>query len=132
MRRSKSNPAKYARNYNSISQRRMTVFNEADDDVEFERIKHRMQTTSNLISSATQDKVDVRIARHADDDQNDMGQASDAPYYTTDNTSIILTAKRKKQDKASKQNHVELTQEETKAAKLEYKKLSKKLQPGFI
>jgi DEAD/DEAH box helicase len=39
MRRSKSNPAKYAKNYRSISQRKMTEHDEEDDEKEMERLR---------------------------------------------------------------------------------------------
>mmetsp|Transcript_17003 Transcript_17003/g.30507 ORF Transcript_17003/g.30507 Transcript_17003/m.30507 type:complete len:142 (+) Transcript_17003:89-514(+) len=39
MRRSKSDPAKYARNYRKISQRRMTQYDNVDEDREIERLK---------------------------------------------------------------------------------------------
>lgn len=44
MRRSKSDPAKYARNYRKISQRRMTESDDLDEDKEIERLRSLLRT----------------------------------------------------------------------------------------
>jgi hypothetical protein len=59
MRRSKSNPAKYARNYRSISQRRMTEQNDNDDDKyvdqEMKRLQQVMRTSEDHLREGTAD-----------------------------------------------------------------------------
>jgi hypothetical protein len=45
MRRSKSDPSKYARNYRKISQRQMTQYDAVDDDKEIERLRSVLRTS---------------------------------------------------------------------------------------
>ena len=56
MRRSKSNPAKYARNYRSISQRQRTAFDHLDEEKEMERLK-----ANALASKAKQDEAESML-----------------------------------------------------------------------
>ncbi len=59
MRRAKSNPAKYSRNYRSISQRRMTEQNDNDDekyvDQEMKRLQKVMRTSEDHVRAGTAD-----------------------------------------------------------------------------
>lgn len=55
MRRSKSNPAKYARNYRSISQRRMTEYDHVDEEKEMERLKAILKNSEEASRQATND-----------------------------------------------------------------------------
>lgn len=49
MRRSKSDPAKYARNYRKISQRRMTQYEDVDEEKEIQRLKGILRTSEKYL-----------------------------------------------------------------------------------
>lgn len=63
MRRAKSNPAKYSRNYRSISQRRMTEQNDNDDekyvDQEMKRLQQVMRASEDHVRAGTADDADA-------------------------------------------------------------------------
>lgn len=52
MRRSKSDPSKYARNYRSISQRRMTEFDNVDEEKEMKRLQNMLRTSNAHLKQA--------------------------------------------------------------------------------
>jgi len=102
MRRSKSNPAKYAKNYKSISQRRMT---QNSEDVDEAQIKELEATVAN--DSPLENILSPELMQEYGDDQD-----------------IVITKKRKRKREKST---VDLTPEERKQALLEHKKAKKKL-----
>lgn len=146
MRRSKSNPAKYARNYRKISQRKMTEQEMDVEQEEIERMKNLLRTSSEHLSHhevVDQDDKQARTNKrrkletdksgdqrrekelcsiHVED--NISTTEGDDIKYTTDDTDIILPSKKKK---LPKKKVVELTPEELKMAKSRHKALQKKL-----
>ncbi len=60
MRRSKSNPAKYARNYRKISQRKMTEHEGANDEEEIERLRKLLRTSTEHLSKYSNSNDDSR------------------------------------------------------------------------
>ena len=63
MRRSKSNPAKYARNYRKISQRKMTEQEMDVEKEEIERLKNMLRTSSEHLSNYDQDNSSKKRKR---------------------------------------------------------------------
>ena len=55
MRRSKSDPSKYARNYRKISQRRMTSSDEKDDEKEIERLRNLLRDSNRSLANSCLD-----------------------------------------------------------------------------
>lgn len=147
MRRSKSNPAKYARNYRKISQRKMTEQELDVEQEEIERMKSLLRTSSEHLSRHETDQDNKRSRNNKrrklendevddqktekehcsiqleDNNKNSMPEG-DEIKYTTDETDIILPSKKKK---LTKKKVVELTPEELKMAKSKHKALQRKL-----
>jgi len=103
----------------------MSTYDEANDDVELGNIKEMIKIKYTDVSNSNGKEDDPRKRERSNDlEQHDiLGDEAGEVFYTTDNTETILTTSRKK--KKSKQ--IELTSEETKSAKLEYKKISRKM-----
>ncbi len=57
MRRSKSNPAKYAKGYRKISQRRMTSYGDNEEE-EIQRLREMLRTSSEHLSQVVGDDID--------------------------------------------------------------------------
>ncbi len=135
MRRSKSDPAKYARNYRKISQRKMT---EQDVDIEkeeIERLKHLLRTSADHLSQNIPDKDEPknrkRNRKHEEIEKKAMGldveedNKEEKNHYTgSDEIDMILPSGKKK---TKKKQVVELTPEELKAAKAKHKAIQRKL-----
>lgn len=68
MRRSKSNPAKYARNYKRISQRQMTKYDGLDEEKEMQRLKNILKHSEEHL------KKDGAGEDNDDDDDSDKEQ----------------------------------------------------------
>ncbi|CAB9496357.1 splicing factor ATP-dependent RNA helicase [Seminavis robusta] len=67
MRRSKSNPAKYARNYRSISQRQMTAFDHLDEEQEMKRLQTVLKNSKNHLKQHN-------VGDDSSDDDDDIKQ----------------------------------------------------------
>ncbi|MGK3752972.1 MAG: ATP-dependent RNA helicase DHX37/DHR1 [Bacillariaceae sp.] len=145
MRRSKSDPAKYARNYRSISQRRMTQFDDVDEDKEIKRLravlrqseKHLKQVDEEESPTQTIDgekKKRKRTIGHEEANNKKEGLLSDEflleqghdAFGGDDNPLVVLPKKKKKKDK--KAIVVHLTPEEIREARSLQKKTAKKLE----
>ena len=72
MRRSKSDPAKYARNYRSISQRRMTQYDGLDEEKEMDRLRAVLRNSQHQLK-LHQDEVD-------DDDEQESTTNNDSYF----------------------------------------------------
>jgi ATP-dependent RNA helicase DHX37/DHR1 len=155
MRRSKSDPAKYARNYRKISQRRMTQYDHLDEEQEIKRLRsilkdseaHLLRGTedndNNEESSDKRSNNSKRKRKEWDkkDEKDTSEQQQQQPALEQDSSSIlspellaeaggadeliILPSKKKPKKKQSK---VQLTAEEIKEAKALQKKTTRKLQ----
>ena len=130
MRRSKSNPAKYARNYRSISQRRMTAHDGLDEEKEMKRLRKILEEEDRKLSK---DKESRESKRKRPEDQNDADEGilskdlmADQDGYGNDSENpVILTGKKKKKAKTKKE--VQLTPQEIRQAKQLQKNASRKL-----
>jgi len=71
MRRSKSNPAKYARNYRAISTRRMSQYDDMDEEGEMERLKNILKHSENHLKQYNNDDNGSD-----DDDDDDDGDSN--------------------------------------------------------
>jgi ATP-dependent RNA helicase DHX37/DHR1 len=144
MRRSKSDPAKYARNYRSISQRRMTQFDDVDEDKEIKRLRAVLRQSEKHLkevdeeeSTQTADgekKKRKRTIDHEEANNKKEALLSDeflleqghGEFGGDDNPLIVLPKKKKKKDK--KAIVVHLTPEEIREARSLQKKTAKKLE----
>jgi hypothetical protein len=151
MRRSKSDPAKYARNYRKISQRRMTQYDNVDEEKEMERLRSVLRDSERQLKQVEEPEEDDTA-----NSRKKRKRAKDRPYNngnpTSDNESneagilskelraelsgyggggdenhlVILPSKKKK--KKDKKDIVQLSPEEIREAKAVQKKTTRKLQ----
>lgn len=138
MRRSKSNPAKYTKNYRSISQRRMTTYDGLDEKQEIARLKGLLKQGEDAIGSGTSaSSPDVpragkkrrspSVASNETEDEKGilssdlMNEVSEYNY----NDQLIVASKKKKTKRAAPV--VQLTPQELKYAKQQQKKNERKL-----
>ncbi|KAL3938758.1 MAG: hypothetical protein SGARI_001619, partial [Bacillariaceae sp.] len=146
MRKSKSNPAKYARNYRKISQRRMTQYDDVDEEQEMERLRKVLRNSERQLKQV-EEPEDLGKGKKR---KRKSGSSNDAGYDTTtdasaailskelsselgceynvageENPLVVLSSKKKKKDKKAA---VQLSPEEIREAKLMQKKTAKKLQ----
>ena len=135
MRRSKSNPAKYARNYRKISQRKMTEQEMDVEKEEIERLKNMLRTSSEHLSNYDQDNSSKNRKRknssikETSKEEPECGvevqdDKQDKVTYSTDDIEMILPSRKKK---GPKKKVVELTPEELKAARAKHKAMQRKL-----
>lgn len=141
MRRSKSDPAKYARNYRKISQRRMTQYDHIDEEKEMERLRSILRNSQDHLKEPNEE--DKRKKKRKIEVTSDTGLASDevntddiqssilskellteSGHYSAENPLIVLPTKKKKKAKRV----VQLSPEEIREAKAIQKKTAKKLQ----
>ena len=118
MRRSKSDPAKYARNYRSISQRRMTEHDAYNEEAEMERLKEILLTSEAHLKTSTDDK------RQRQEPMTQEHTTESSAYGQDEDGDLIIMPRKKK---AKKQIHVELTPQEIRKAKLAHKNATRKL-----
>lgn len=142
MRRSKSNPAKYTRNYQKISQRRMTDDDAFDNDDEklLEKLeRQRKESMGKLLNSSdvaekkekkcrkrNRRTVDKESGKNNDTDGKDYDVSIDIGKEDGDEQIIILPRKKKK-EKNNKDFSVELTPNEIRLARSEHKALKRKM-----
>ena len=135
MRRSKSNPAKYARNYRKISQRKMTEQEMDVEKEEIERLKNMLRTSSENLSNYDQDNSSKKRKRKKTSGEETskeepecevevQDEKQDKVTYSTDDIEMILPSRKKK---GPKKKVVELTPEELKAARAKHKAMQRKL-----
>lgn len=91
MRRSKSNPAKYARNYKSISQRQMTKYDNVNDEDEMKRLKNILKHSKDHLKKHDVGNDD---ADDGNDDGNDSKKKGTkkrkvSDDYTDNNTATV-------------------------------------------
>ncbi len=140
MRRSKSDPAKYARNYRKISQRRMTQFDHLDEEREIKRLQAILKDSDAHLKRASEDAGDVLVKRRKRkrmdrnkkndnrDHENEQQQQSNLSNdLELDETSNMIVLPNKKKPKVKK-NIIQLTPEEIREAKLLQKQTTRKLQ----
>lgn len=142
MRRSKSDPAKYARNYRKISQRRMTQYDHIDEESEMKRLRSILRNSEKTLDSAekaeeetssSQGKRKRKSSKLTDAEEPEDMQSSilsddllmESAGYGSGNHLVVLPKKKKK--KESKKS-VQLTPEEIREAKILQKKTARKLQ----
>jgi ATP-dependent RNA helicase DHX37/DHR1 len=157
MRRSKSNPAKYAKNYRSISQRRMTHRDNDDDNndgsnaAEMERLRRQIGQNDSNIAECTGcvegDTIDDHCSRRKRKDRQDAAATAGDRDEDDDPTRKLLSGDllledqqpygdaenpllvlSKKRKKATSSNKVALTPDELKAAAKQNKLNRRKLQ----
>jgi ATP-dependent RNA helicase DHX37/DHR1 len=138
MRRSKSDPAKYARNYRKISQRHMTQYDHIDEEKEMARLRSILQNSEEHLkqaddveTSSPKNKRKRESGNHKEDDSMDFQSSilsnellMESGNYGSENPLVVLPKKKKKTAKKA----VKLTPEEIREAKALQKKTSKKLQ----
>ena len=145
MRRSKSDPSKYARNYRSISQRRMTQYDEnADEEKEIERLRSVLRNSQRQVQ-AQEDRNDKKRKEESSPSSSNaflgigsgnsatlnLGNNSEGCNYsstTTENPLIVIPTQKKKKAAAVAAPVVQLTPLEIKQAKLLQKNTSRKLE----
>lgn len=148
MRRSKADPAKYARNYRKISQRKMTEFSDDDNDneqKEIERLKNLLRTSTQHLAQHDQENAPSEKSSNKKRKQSttDESTGTNSPeetvllkqedpqkevihdFYDNNNCCDILPARKKKDPK--KKQTVQLTPEEIKSAKAKHKAMQRKL-----
>jgi hypothetical protein len=74
MRRSKSDPAKYARNYRSISQRRMTQYDGLDEEKEMDRLRAVLRNSQHQLKLHQGDDRDNDEQESSSNDNNDSSK----------------------------------------------------------
>jgi ATP-dependent RNA helicase DHX37/DHR1 len=144
MRRSKSDPSKYARNYKAISQRRMTQFDHLDEEKEMERLRSLLKNSETHLKSTEEttpllDSTKNKRKRASGENNEASGSSMkidssvlssellmESGHTSTENPLIVLPSKKKKPKKPTPT--VQLTPEEFKEAKALRKKNAKKLQ----
>ena len=138
MRRSKSDPAKYARNYRSISQRRMTEYDNLDEGKEMDRLRDIISISETHLeqariqhSSSEKKRNIASKSMTADNNEVDgailseeMREQMDRGYGDNGNNTHVLMPKKKK---AKVIRTVELTQTEIRQAKKSQKNANRKL-----
>jgi ATP-dependent RNA helicase DHX37/DHR1 len=154
MRRSKSDPSKYARNYRKISQRRMTQFDGVDEEKEMERLRSillhserqlkQLEDPDAVVSTSRADKKRKRsndrlkeIVDPSIDDPSATSRAILSEELTAElfggdfdggeNPLIVLPSKKGKRNR-DKKVAVHLSPEEIREAKSLKLKTSKKIQ----
>ena len=143
MRRSKSDPAKYARNYRKISQRRMTQYDGVDEEKEMESLRAILKNSQEHLKDDQEDEpIDTSLKnkrkRGGSAKDNSLTEGSDDFNMSLlseelqleqanlgDNPLIVIPSKKKKKAQKPK---VQLTKEEIKQAKALQKKTSRKLE----
>ena len=143
MRRSKSDPAKYARNYRKISQRRMTQYDGVDEEKEMESLRAILKNSQEHLKDDQEDEpIDTSLKnkrkRGGSAKDNSLTDGSDDFNMSLlseelqleqanlgDNPLIVIPSKKKKKAQKPK---VQLTKEEIKQAKALQKKTSRKLE----
>lgn len=140
MRRSKSDPAKYARNYRKISQRRMTQNDQLDEDREIEKLRTILRESEAHLKRAEEGADDKSTrrgkAKRKDRNGNEGSQNHENEYYGASNPSVELVGEESadlillpsKKKPKTKSPVIQLTPEEIREAKLLHKKTSRKLQ----
>ena len=153
MRRSKSNPAKYAKNYRSISQRRMTTEHHDDENddeaAEMERLRQILRAGGHHLSSEAQEQPEARkrmrsknkskeqqLKKIQNEDQTNPKESAAKEEtaagilsaelleeYGSDENPLLSGSKKKK-----KSRNVQLTPQELKQAAALQKKTARKLQ----
>lgn len=144
MRRSKSDPAKYARNYRKISQRRMTQYDGLDEEKEIQRLRSILRSSERQLgqvsdSSSPADNKKKKRKRKSFNEESVVDNSETSifskefleeqghgEFGSTDNNPLVVMSKKKK--KKDKKKTVHLTPEEIKEAKSLQKKTARKLQ----
>lgn len=146
MRRSKSDPAKYARNYRKISQRRMTQYDHIDEEKEIERLRSVLRNSEEHLrkdEEASSEKRQKNSSGKHDVIQNLNWEADssmlsnelsielssellvESGNTSAENPLVVLPSKKKKK---KEKTVVQLTHEEIREAKSLQKKTARKLQ----
>lgn len=98
MRRSKSDPARYAKNYRKISQRRMTA--EPDLEVEESKLRTILAENERVIKLSKVNKEESNV--HTDNTQDILSPEFSQQLggdYSGDGAPLIITSKKRKQRK---------------------------------
>lgn len=129
MRRSKSNPAKYTRNYRSISQRRMTEHDKLDEEQEIQKLRNTIKEQDEKISETSRAN---RKRKEPEGNETDNAFSSILSEdiigdlgYTNDSDNLLIVASKKKKPK--QKETVTLTPQELKQAKQLHKNAARKL-----
>lgn len=131
MRRSKSVPSKYVRNYRSLSQRRMTECDDIDEHKEIVRLRTIVREEDRKLHS--EDDQGPQKRKRSDEGSDpvevmlsgDLSMDNNSLYHVDDQNPLIVLRKRKKNK--DKVKPVQLTPEEIKQAKLTKKNAERKL-----
>ena len=140
MRRSKSDPAKYARNYRKISQRRMTQYDGLDEEKEMKRLRSILRQSEKHLEQVPDEEppadTKTKRKRHTQKAQEPSTDADMSIFskeflkeqghgeFGDDDNPLYVQRKKKK----NKKPRVQLTPEEIKEAKALQKKTVRKLQ----
>jgi len=145
MRRSKSDPAKYARNYRKISQRRMTQYDGLDEEKEIQRLRSILRSSEKHLKQVDDDSSalpadsekkkrkrkiveEETIVANTDTSifsKEFLKEQGHGEFGGDDNPLVVVPKKKKKKDKKAL---VQLTAEEIKEARSLQKKTARKLQ----
>jgi len=128
MRRSKSDPAKYARNYRKISQRRMTQYEDVDEEKEIQRLKGIIRTSEKYLKQVEepiQKPENIKGKRKVEETILSKEFLIESGH-TDENPLVVLPRKKKKKDK--KAHIVILSPQEIREARAVQKKTVRKLQ----
>jgi ATP-dependent RNA helicase DHX37/DHR1 len=138
MRRSKSDPSKYARNYKAISQRHMTQFDDVDEEKEMESLRAILKNSQDHLKQAQEPPTSSSASsnkRKSSDAATDNPKPvknsliseelqSETGHFDSSNPLIVLPKKKKvKQEKL-----VQLSPQEIHQAKALQKNTARKLQ----
>lgn len=137
MRKSKSDPAKYAKGYRKISQRQMTRYDHIDEEKEIERLRTVLRDSETHLERAKEDQdvLEKKSKRKRKEWKKDGGHDESKEQDTSmfseellaecgDDLVVLPNKKRPKKNLSS----VSLTPEEIKEAKAMQKKTARKLQ----
>lgn len=141
MRRSKSDPAKYARNYRKISQRRMTQYDDLNEEKEIQRLRSILRNSEKHLKRADEASAEDEKKKRKRKGETDMSNEDNnetsilskeflaeqgrGEFGTDDNPLIVVQKKKKKKEK---KNLVQLSPEEIKEARAIQKRTARKLQ----
>eukprot|EP00977_Amphora_coffeiformis_P014425 scaffold4042_cov165-Amphora_coffeaeformis.AAC.5 len=130
MRRSKSLSSKTVRRYRSVSQRRMTEFDNVDTEAEMAKLRHELAHNPLTQMEQQRKQEDTTTEAKSDDDNLDdilLADSEQGDEYGADDTPLIVVKKNKKTGTTTPAANVTLTPQEIKHHQQERKQRERKL-----
>jgi hypothetical protein len=129
MRRSKSNPAKYTRNYRKVSQRKMTQYDGLDEEQEMERLRQVLKDSTEHLEEPPRKRTrpEEPVSSSSIDTATILSEDLLLDTTVTTNAENPLIAPRRCKQQKQTTHSVELTPAELKRAKLLQKTTERKL-----